>query len=641
MSFDTSTGALTGTPTTIAGATVYTVTATNATGSSTATFTLTVVVAAPAFTLSSNSESRATGSSLAGYTIASTGGTVASYSISPSAPAGLAFDTSTGLLSGSPTSVASATTYTITATNTSGTATATFELTVTLGAPAFTLSATSETRSAGTALSGYTISSTGGTIASYAISPSAPTGLAFSTSTGLLSGTPTVAASATTYTITATNATGSSTAEFVLTVNVGAASKAMITTQPSGAVNGLALTSQPVVRITDSSGNTVTTSTVNVVASIGSGSGGSLSGTTTVAAVNGVATFTDLVLSGTVGNFTLTFTPTSLTAATSSSFALSVGAASKAMITTQPSGAFNGSGFSTQPVVKITDSGGNIITTSTVNVVASLASGTGTLSGTTTVAAVNGIATFSNLKITGTGNHTLTFTPAGGLTATTSNTINVAELGCAQGGSCTLGETGPGGGKVFYYSAAGFNCGASFTSTGSPTGGLCHYLEHAAAGWDGTALDPYMYWSANMTTSVGATSTEIGSGFKNSELMRINSGTLYHNDGTPYAGAYIRSKTLGGKSDWYLPSKDELNQLCKWARDLPATTPSTPCDGTAGTASNIQSSGAGNPVTGWVADHYWSSSESEASKAHSRDFRGNTYYFGKVWRFIVRPIRSF
>ncbi len=184
------------------------------------------------------------------------------------------------------------------------------------------------------------------------------------------------------------------------------ASKAMITTHPSGAVNGVALTTQPVIRVTDASGNTVTSSTVNVVASIASGTGGTLSGTTTVAAVNGVATFTNLVLSGTPGSFTLRFTPTSLTAATSDSFALSVGAASKVMVTTQPAGAFNGIEFSTQPVVKITDAGGNTITSSTANVVASIATGTGTLSGTMTVAAVNGVANFTNLKITGTGDHT-------------------------------------------------------------------------------------------------------------------------------------------------------------------------------------------------------------------------------------------
>ena len=201
------------------------------------------------------------------------------------------------------------------------------------------------------------------------------------------------------------------------------ASKAVITTEPSGAVNGVALTTQPVIRVTDASGNTVTSSTVNVVASIASGTG-TLSGTTTVAAVNGVATFTDLVLSGTAGNFTLTFTPTSLTAATSSSFALAAGAASKAMMTTEPDGALNGSEFGTQPVVRITDASGNTVTSSTVNVVASIASGSGTLSGTTTVAAVAGVATFTNLVITGTGSHTLTFTPAA-LTAVTSGNFSV------------------------------------------------------------------------------------------------------------------------------------------------------------------------------------------------------------------------
>ena len=68
--------------------------------------------------------------------------------------------------------------------------------------------------------SGYTISSTGGTIASYSISPaiSNTPGLVFSTSTGLISGTPTTAATSFTYTVTATNATNSATRTFAITV---------------------------------------------------------------------------------------------------------------------------------------------------------------------------------------------------------------------------------------------------------------------------------------------------------------------------------------------------------------------------------------------------------------------------------------
>jgi hypothetical protein len=92
------------------------------------------------------------------------------------------------------------------------------ETTAPPAAPAFNLSAVAETVTANTSISGYTISSTGGTIASFAISPAAPAGTTFSTSTGLLTGTPTSRQSATTYTITATNASGSATRTFTLTV---------------------------------------------------------------------------------------------------------------------------------------------------------------------------------------------------------------------------------------------------------------------------------------------------------------------------------------------------------------------------------------------------------------------------------------
>jgi hypothetical protein len=88
-----------------------------------------------------------------------------------------------------------------------------------LAAPAFTLSSISETANAASAVSGYTINSTGGAIASYSISPTISNGLSFSTTTGLISGTPTAQASAVTYTITATNATSTANATFSLTVN--------------------------------------------------------------------------------------------------------------------------------------------------------------------------------------------------------------------------------------------------------------------------------------------------------------------------------------------------------------------------------------------------------------------------------------
>ena len=88
------------------------------------------ILDAPTFTLSSSTESRTVNTSATGFTINSTGGAIASFSINATPP-GMSFNTITGALTGTPSTVASATTYTITATNTSGSATQTFVLTVT------------------------------------------------------------------------------------------------------------------------------------------------------------------------------------------------------------------------------------------------------------------------------------------------------------------------------------------------------------------------------------------------------------------------------------------------------------------------------------------------------------------------------
>ncbi len=94
-----------------------------------------------------------------------------------------------------------------------------------LAAPAFTLSSASGSATTGSAITSYTLdASGGGTVESYTISPAISNGtLSFSTSTGLLSGTPSTAASATTYTITAHNATApDATRTYALTINPAA-----------------------------------------------------------------------------------------------------------------------------------------------------------------------------------------------------------------------------------------------------------------------------------------------------------------------------------------------------------------------------------------------------------------------------------
>lgn len=85
--------------------------------------------------------------------------------------------------------------------------------------PLISLSSASEAVDSGTAIVGYTITNIASAATSYAISGGTlPAGLTFSTSTGLISGTPTASLSSTTFTITATNTNGSSTGTYTLTV---------------------------------------------------------------------------------------------------------------------------------------------------------------------------------------------------------------------------------------------------------------------------------------------------------------------------------------------------------------------------------------------------------------------------------------
>lgn len=106
------------------------------------------------------------------------------------------------------------------------------------------------------------------------------------------------------------------------------------------------------------------------------------------------------------------------------------------VVTTQPATAVSNALFGTQPVVEIRDAFGNRVMSSSAPVTVTLAAGNGTLvsaSGSFTVNAVNGRATFSGLRIRGTrvsadtlgtGSHVLQFSTPG-FTAVTSNALSV------------------------------------------------------------------------------------------------------------------------------------------------------------------------------------------------------------------------
>jgi hypothetical protein len=117
---------------------------------------------------------------------------------------------------------------------------------------------------------------------------------------------------------------------------------------------------------------------------------------------------------------------------------------------------------------------------------------------------------------------------------------------CATGGVCVVGETGPGGGVVFYVSGTAINA-----ADGISTGGL--YLEAAPSTFSKTTFTWCTGFTNSNTTTIGGTSSAIGTGAMNTKIV-----SSMCSGGAVYEAANL---TLGGKSDWFLPSAGELLQM--------------------------------------------------------------------------------
>src|SRR6266699_2531261 len=202
----------------------------------------------------------------------------------------------------------------------------------------------------------------------------------------------------------ATSLTGATSAAF--NVSAAAANRLVFTVQPGNAIAGAALT--PAVQVTaqDGLGNPVTGFTGTVTVALGNNPGsGTLGGTLSVAAVNGVATFGNLSVNRVGTGYTLTAAGAGVTTASSAGFTVTPGAASQLAFTLQPSTTTSGATITPALEVTALDAQGNTATAFAGNVTVAIVSnpGGGTLSGTTTVAAVSGVATFAGLNINKTG----------------------------------------------------------------------------------------------------------------------------------------------------------------------------------------------------------------------------------------------
>ncbi|WP_298162140.1 putative Ig domain-containing protein, partial [Brevundimonas sp.] len=216
LSFSTTTGQITGTAASASATTTYTVTVTDQTTptaqTSSKTFSLTVdpPAAPPLNTTQAVASSTATvGSAITAFTPVTAGGGTGtlSYAVSPGLPAGLTFSTTTGQITGTPTSASAATTYTVTVTDQTSpvaqTSSKTFSLTVN-GALDTVQAVASRILTQGVAATAFTpVTAAGGTgTLSYAVSPGLPAGLAFDTTNGQITGTPTATSATATFTVT-------------------------------------------------------------------------------------------------------------------------------------------------------------------------------------------------------------------------------------------------------------------------------------------------------------------------------------------------------------------------------------------------------------------------------------------------------
>lgn len=153
-----------------------------------------------------------------------------------------------------------------------------------------------------------------------------------------------------------------------------------------------------------------------------------------------------------------------------------------------------------------------------------------------------------------------------------------------------IGDTGPGGGIVFY-------------DAGSPQE-WGQYLEAAPAGWNGTPRDSRVRWCDRDVSIV--TMPSIRDGAANTQAMLEGCPSGAANIVHDYAG--------GGKADWFLPSRDELNAL------------------------RAQQGSVG----GLAPYAYWSSSEDGAGYAWYQVLAdGRQNFTSKAKTLSVRPVRAF
>ena len=220
-----------------------------------------------------------------------------------------------------------------------------------------------------------------------------------------------------------------------------------------------------------------------------------------------------------------------------------------------------------------------------------------------------------------------------GAAGASSPTGFTARSVCGSNGTtlCAVGVQGPGGGTIVYVDS----------SNETP---MFDYLEVApteastSVVWSTTTAKCGSVADANCRTSflsdAGTALDFIGFGTGRAAtaaiVARHNAGSVAKTD---YAAGVADSYTTATASDWFLPSKDELNEVCKYARNTgQAPGASTMCDG-----------GSSATLRGFSDGFYWSSSETETDGSSAQSFSSNPWVpsADRSSTIYVRPVRAF
>jgi hypothetical protein len=214
LSINSNTGIISGTPIVVTSSNEYSIIGSNQGPSGVreyaAYFGMEIVQPPPNISYSPSTVTFTQNSAITDMVVTNIGGPAISFSVIPSLPSGITLNTTTGTISGTPLVDSAATSYVVTATG-NGDSSTTISITINPAAPIISY-ASPHNYAVGSAITPLTPTSSGGTVALYTAITALPTGLTLNTSTGSISGTPTLLSYVSNFTIQGSNITGTSTA---------------------------------------------------------------------------------------------------------------------------------------------------------------------------------------------------------------------------------------------------------------------------------------------------------------------------------------------------------------------------------------------------------------------------------------------